>query len=273
MKKNSKEFLDSTSFLSIHKYLPIFTMASSSIDDPNDWNAIRYALQSSGVDISESNPQRSGVRTRGYLPHVRREGAHYFVTFRLGDSLPREFVQEAARKLTQEKARILSTMDQAKGALANKELKAEVERLEDDYHRKIERQLDQGIGDCHLRRPDLAELVANALRCFDGQRYHLGAWVIMPNHVHAIVWPLPNHLLSDILKSWKGFTARLANQKLGQVGRRFWQPESFDRWIRDETELSRFNSYIVNNPVKARLCRTPQEWRWSSEWNGIKSVN
>src|SRR5882672_7224036 len=51
---------------------------------------VRYELRASGVKNDAANPLRSGFHSRGYLPHVKREGAEYFVTFRLADSLPRE---------------------------------------------------------------------------------------------------------------------------------------------------------------------------------------
>jgi len=51
---------------------------------------VRFELRSTGVKPEVANPLRSGVHTRGYLPHVKREGARYFVTFRLADSLPKE---------------------------------------------------------------------------------------------------------------------------------------------------------------------------------------
>jgi hypothetical protein len=51
---------------------------------------VEFELRATGVTTEESNPLRSGIHTRGYLPHVKREGARYFVTFRLADSLPKE---------------------------------------------------------------------------------------------------------------------------------------------------------------------------------------
>jgi len=142
-----------------------------------------------------------------------------------------------------------------------------LEALERDYSRNVEAYLDKGQGACWLRRPDIADLVAGALRYFDTQRYQLRAWVVMPNHVHVIVWPMPNHTLSGIVQSWKRYPAREANLVLGRAGQTFWQPEPFDRWIRNDTEYERSCRYVVNNPVKAGLCATSAEWRWSSAWN------
>lgn len=144
----------------------------------------------------------------------------------------------------------------------------DVQEIEREYRRKIERHLDAGCGACWLKRPDVADIVKNALQYFEGQRYETKAWVVMPNHVHAVLWPMPNHLLSDILHSWKRFVAREANKILRRVGQEFWQPESFDHWIRNDDEKARIIRYIINNPVKARLCDAPEEWKWSSAWSG-----
>jgi len=89
----------------------------------------------------------------------------------------------------------------------------------------------------------------------------------MPNHAHAIIWPMPNYLLSNILKSWKQFTSRRAKKILGMGEEPFWQPESYDHWIRNDDEKARISSYIRNNPVIAGFCTRPENWRWSSAWS------
>ncbi len=99
--------------------------------------------------------------------------------------------------------------------------------------------------------------------CFDGGRYHLQAWVVMPNHVHALVTPNEAFTLSSILHSWKSYTAKRANQLLGRAGE-FWQAEYFDRAIRDERHFEKAVAYIETNPVKAHLCRQAEGWRFGS---------
>ncbi len=232
---------------------------------------VKYELRASGVKPDQRNPLRSGVHTRGYLPHVKREGASYFVTFRLADSLPQavlvEIQAEHARQLTafytqQEQAKKTCTVGPKFNAL---------EQIERDHFRKVEDYLDKGAGASWLRHPDIAGLVANAMRLFNGERYLLKAWVVMPNHAHAVLWPTPNHTLSKIMQSWKSFTGREANKLLGRTGQPFWQPEPFDHWIRNDAEHFRCCRYVVHNPVKARLCSAPENWQWSSAWNGQAS--
>ena len=129
---------------------------------------------------------------------------------------------------------------------------------------KVEAYLDAGRGECWLKHEPVAELMVGALRCFDGQRYDLGSWVVMPNHVHVIVRPLNKHLLDQILKSWKGFTARGANEILGRTGESFWAREYYDHIVRDDDERARFSDYIHDNPVKAGLCARWEDWPWST---------
>ncbi|MEI9897799.1 MAG: transposase [Chthoniobacter sp.] len=94
--------------------------------------------------------------------------------------------------------------------------------------------------------------MAEALAFFDGRHYRLGTWAIMPNHVHALVLPLPEFTLGKIVQSWKSFTARTINQRLGRTGD-FWQRETYDHIVRSEESLRAFERYIRGNPVKARL--------------------
>jgi len=90
--------------------------------------------------------------------------------------------------------------------------------------------------------------------------------------VHVILWPLPNFTLSEILHSRKTFTARQANLILGMTGQPFWQRESYDHWIRNDEERARIRRYIRMNPVNARLCKSPEDWKWSSAWPGWNAV-
>jgi REP element-mobilizing transposase RayT len=218
---------------------------------------LKFQLRAEGFPKDNPNPLRTGIHSRGFLPHVKREGAAYFVTVRLVDSLPKEVLL----RFEHEHAEALRRLPAHTSGEAEEEIHRELRR-------QIERYLDQGAGECHLRRTDIAEMVAAALRHFRGQQYLLDDWVVMPNHVHLILWPMPNFTLSEILKSRKRHTARQANLFLGRTGETFWQRESYDHWIRNEAEHERIRRYIRGNPVAARLCARPEDWKWSSAWPG-----
>jgi len=184
-----------------------------------------------------------GWYSRGYLPHFDAEGQTQTMTFRLFDSVPQKVLDLWRKELI---------------ALPKKEYDLE-------WRKRIDAYLDQGHGSCYLKDDRLAEIVQNALLRFDGKRYALHAWVVMPNHVHTLLTPQAGWELSQIAHSWKSYTASECNKVLKRKGE-FWQRESFDRYIRNEKHYANAIRYIENNPVKAGLCARPEDWRWSSAY-------
>lgn len=189
------------------------------------------------------------IRDRGRLPHWEKEGATYFITFRLADSLPKPILD----RIESERQAIVKTANQMHRALSPDERK-KIQRLSTPV---IEKFLDNGAGSCHLRNPVIAEDVANALRYFDQKRYRLFAWCIMPNHVHVVVRLFPFENLTSAMHSWKSFSAKHANKILGTHGA-FWQREYYDHLIRGEEEFERAVRYVAENPAKANL----KHWSW-----------
>ncbi|MGZ5909374.1 MAG: REP-associated tyrosine transposase, partial [Reyranella sp.] len=136
-------------------------------------------------------------------------------------------------------------------------------RLQDEVMQRLDRELDARLGDCWLRRPEIASLVEDALLHFDKERYRLLAWCLMPNHVHVVIEMLDGRSLSEIVGNWKSFTAKRANAQLGRSGS-FWHADYFDRYMRDEGHLARTIEYVEQNPVKAGLVGIASDWPWSS---------
>jgi hypothetical protein len=129
-----------------------------------------------------------------------------------------------------------------------------VDQLAHETMRCVEKWLDQGMGRCWLRHPAAAKIVVKAMHYFDGERYDLACYVVIPNHVHGVVRPLvpQSEPLERILQSWKRHSSFEINRLFGLSGP-LWQPESFDRIIRDEEHLYRVIQYIGSNPVRAGL--------------------
>jgi type I restriction enzyme R subunit/putative DNA methylase len=199
-----------------------------------------------------------GWHERGYLPHCDFSNLIQFVTFRLEDSLP------AARRGEWE----------------------HLLKIEDVRERrtKLEEYLDRGIGECHLRDPSIAKIAEDALLHFHDTHYELLAWCVMPNHVHVLV----DVRLTPLWKMVQNWKIRSENQtrKLALLERRApsrhdadsdmnlpgrcpalqlkWQREYWDTYMRDETQKHKAVRYIENNPVNAKLCRTPETWKFSS---------
>ena len=204
----------------------------------------------------DSNHLVSGFHSRGVLPHLKREGATYFVTFREAGSLPKEVLL----RFKQERQAILQHALAAKRPLTWHEQ----EQLFRWFAGRVDGYLDTGHGPTHLHEPELAHIVANAIQFFEGERYELRGWVVMPNHVHVVVRPKPGYSLSGILHSWKSFTSHQICKRLPGKAAPFWQAESYDHLVRDDEDLHRCCHYTSANPVNAGLCDRAEDWKWGS---------
>jgi len=119
---------------------------------------------------------------------------------------------------------------------------------------KVEGWLDEGMGKCWMIRAEVSQIVEESFHHVDDDQCELGCYVLMPNHVHAIIRPLRSGTLplEKVLQGRKRRTSREINALLGRSGP-LWQEESFDRIIRDEEHLYQCIQYVGRNPDKAGL--------------------
>ncbi|MEI8386484.1 MAG: class I tRNA ligase family protein [Verrucomicrobiota bacterium] len=175
------------------------------------------------------------------LPHWEQDSKYYFVTWRLADSIPADVMKgwnlEADAWLTNRR-QPLSAEEQ--------------EEFHSLFSNRIEEALDAGGGSCLLNDPDVASLVESALKHFDGDRYDLSAFVVMPNHVHVLFHLKDGQDLAKTLHSWKSFSAHEINKALNRQ-ETVWQEEYFDRLVLDGGHFAKLVEYIVNNPQRAGL--------------------
>jgi REP element-mobilizing transposase RayT len=191
------------------------------------------------------------IRQGAHLPHWTCDEAIYHVVFRLDDSLPKSVVDSWRR----ERENIIATANQMGRALSEDEER----RLAYLFSEKVERFLDESHGECLLKKPPVAEIVAKTLQFFEGERYTLHAWCVMPTHVHIVVEPAHDHQLQKIVHSWKSFTSHRINEMLERKGK-LWRHEAYDHIIRSEKEYRFQLSYVLYNPAKAGLKNWP--WIW-----------
>ncbi len=175
---------------------------------------------------------------RRHLPHWVQEGCAYFVTFRLADSIP----DHQMAKIREDLAAWNSQNPQPWDYKTYQEYQLR-------FHEGPEQWLDEGHGECLFARPEHRAIVADAFHHFDGERYLLDAFVVMPNHIHVIFKPLAGHQVSEILHSWKSFTSKEINKVSNRSGT-LWQAECYDRIIRDWDDLIHVRDYIAHNPAK-----------------------
>lgn len=187
--------------------------------------------------------REAGWHSRGYLPHFDGRCIPQFITLHLADTIPRKVIERWQEELTQleeKQAQIL-------------------------LQRRIEKYLDQGYGSCFLKDHRIATIVQHSLLKFDGVRYNLFSWVVMPNHSHSLLTRFDNWDLKRLMHSHKSYTAHEANKILQRNGQ-FWMEDYFDRYIRNAEHFRNAVSYIEHNPVKAGLCAKPSDWPFSSAW-------
>jgi REP element-mobilizing transposase RayT len=189
-------------------------------------------------------PPRGAYRTYD-LPHLDFGPHPQFVTFRLFGTLPSSLVES---------------------------WRGEFARLPEDrrhaaMRRRCEEWLDRGDGDRLLADPSHAAVVRDALLHFDGERYDLHAWAVMPNHVHVLFTPRPGHAIGKIVGSWKGFSAYEINARTGRRGP-VWQRDFFDRYVRDQRHFAAVRTYVEENPVKAGVRLGGEPWPFVSRMPG-----
>ena len=181
---------------------------------------------------------------RGKFPH-REYKPLQFITYRLYDSVPQKLI------------------DAWKEELKVTEMTMSNDPRVELLRNRIDKYEDVGYGQCFLKDSRIASMVQENLFHFNGIRYNVLRWCIMPNHVHVLIEVLDGWTLSTIMHGWRSYTAHQANKILERTGN-LWMEEYFDRYIRDEKHLETVINYIDNNPVKAGLVDEAHKWLWCS---------
>jgi len=199
-----------------------------------------------------------------WRPHWSQPGAVVFITFRTADSIPAEVIERWDR----EKERWLRQRGKDTGEHWSTIVPTLTARERFDFHKQFNRCREEFLDSCHgrclLRRPELARIVADSLLHFDGQRYLMGDFVVMPNHVHMLAVFSSPDALKNQCDSWLHDTAFRIHQEIGEKGK-FWQQEPFDHLVRSPEQYDYLRQYIADNPYNAGLkpgeyyCRRLQE--------------
>jgi REP element-mobilizing transposase RayT len=208
-------------------------------------NTPQKAGRDAGATRNAGIPAGKGWYSRGYLPHLDQPNLLQSINFRLHDAVPEAVIDRWKQELHWRQE--LPQDDPKVAALRNRIVLYE----------------DSGHGACWLRDERIATLVENALFHFDGERYRLIAWCIMPNHVHVLIETFSGYPLDKVLHSWKSYTAQEANKLLGRTDD-FWARDYYDRYMRDDRHFAQTVTYIEQNPVKAGLVHQTIDWRFSS---------
>ena len=187
-------------------------------------------------------------------PHWSQTGTVVFITMRLADSVPRDLIRQWDRERIDwlRRAGVLPRDDENWRPAVELLEDSERERFTKHFHRLRETTLDESLGDCVLQHPAASQQVATSLMKFDGDRYHMGDFVIMPNHVHLMAVFTDKASMLKQCTGWMHYTARQINQSLGRRGA-LWQTDPFDHLVRSGDQYDYLRGYIRDNPRKAGL--------------------
>jgi len=193
------------------------------------------------------DPGQETLKSKRKLPHWEQAGCVYFITFRLKDSIPRGKLADwnERRKLwLRSRGADPEISSRGMNELLSESQRKEYYQTFTKYYHEL---LDSGVGACELREPENAKIVADALMFFDGDRYEIYDFVVMPNHVHLLVEVHDGWDLRKLLHSWKGYMSREIHRRMNQSGT-LWQHEYYDHLVRNETQFIRIQKYIRENP-------------------------
>ena len=174
------------------------------------------------------------VHTRN-LPHWAANKSLIFITYRLADSMP----AAKLRVWQDERDEWLRIHPEPWDA-------ATASEYYETFPAKLDEMLDAGYGSCILWREDCRNVVVENLLHFNGERYVLHAFVVMPNHVHVLLEIERREDLAKIVQGWKSYTSKLINEVVGSEGQ-VWQREYYDRLIRNAEHYERTVEYIRKN--------------------------
>jgi REP element-mobilizing transposase RayT len=124
----------------------------------------------------------------------------------------------------------------------------------------------RGVDRCAIVRDDVDRefFVRRLRRVAGGERLVVHAWCLMDNHYHAIV-ECSLDRLSHALQRLNGGHAQGFNRRHGRLGHLF-QGRFDAKVVRDEAHLARACTYTWDNPVRADLCETAEQWPWSGRF-------
>ena len=226
--------------------------------------------------------------SKRYLPHYNADAKFQMITYRLADSLPQTIQEKIAYHSPG------SPQD-----FAGRQV-SEIQR-----RKSTEESLDKGYGSCLLAIDEVAQAQINNWKYFDGVKYDLIAYVVMPNHVHVLIKTKADYSLAKIVWGWKTYVSKFVNgrpdiyekfiksfdnkksitfntaplerlrhhkpaKSCGEPRKckqSIWNREYWDRFIRDENHFKSAIEYIHNNPIKAGLVKSCKDWKWSSVHN------
>jgi REP element-mobilizing transposase RayT len=243
---------------------------------------------------------KNQIYYKRHLPHYQPEGYTFFVTFRLNGSLPLNIIQRLKDTYAINVKKVMTHNSKKQKNIKYGEVKWNYFENFDQLlaRNKSVRYLENGkIAEAVCKAITFRDKIIYDLICFTIMPNHVHiVFTPIDSRIKAStkekskideapLRPTSNenvnrsavstkekrntdeasaspYIVTKILQDLKSKTAIECNKLLNRKGT-FWQHESYDHVIRNETELNRIIEYVLNNPVKAGLVNSPDEWKWN----------
>lgn len=216
------------------------------------------------------DPNQPYAIVQRQLPHWSQAGTFCFITWRTADSMPRDVVQRWIEERNDLLKRAGIVVNDAGFGETGLHWKDAIQALSANARQNLQlalterwdTHLDASHGACVLKERALATIVGDSLLKFDGDRYELTDFVVMPNHVHLLAAFRDEKGMLKQCADWKRYTARQINNRIGRTGE-LWQEDAFDHLVRSPEQFDHFRRYIAENGPRARLA--DEEYLWFSK--------
>lgn len=194
---------------------------------------------------------------RRIFPHFQLDNKYYFVTSRLINSIPEFLIKELKLKFKQDESILINSFS---GEIYKEKRYLLLKKYFGYYDDYLNRSLSQVN---YLSDERIASVIMDSFRFLNGKAFDMISFCIMPNHFHflAKIEKLSKPFFR-IMQSLKRHTSRQSNIILNRTGA-FWEEESYDHIVRDDTELLKIMNYILQDPVRAGLVKNAMDWKWS----------
>ncbi len=197
------------------------------------------------------------------VPHLQPQNGVFAITICLSGTLPKSKIEILKDERTLKIAHIKQS------SLSPKEEKIALIKVHQLYFNKFDDLLDnETSGPTWLKRNEIAKIIAESLHFRDGKDFKLVCYCVMSNHIHLVIYQCKQQLF-EILRNFKSYTSLMSNNliygkfKKGDGRPNFWLHESYDHLIRNRKDFYHQVQYTVNNPVKANLVKSWQEWNFT----------
>ena len=221
-----------------------------------------HAPVRASINVHKSTLEKTGFYKSGTLPHYDIKYKFQFITLREYGSIPQSILKTIEDKTIKFNEDFLKY-----NSFTHYERQIRIQHLRLKLFEKYQ---DCGYGRCLFKKKEIANIIKEALLFYNDKNYEIISWVIMPNHIHLLVYLYPNYELAKFIHYVKSITTNKIKKYI-DISEKIWSNDYFDRYIRNHFHYCKTVNYIRMNPVKAGLCKDYQDWKFTDSHAPVRA--